>query len=218
MRKRFWSLAHVGLTLACVACCVYLLWRDRAREGERARVAGRLSADADPILRLFHQVRWIGGDYELPAGEDHCGIAVLTFENGRFTGRHHPWAWSVPPGEPRAIPYQVVWGPTAAGPKTLIVGGGIGMSGGTRDFTSLDGMVGRSYGTSNLGEVRGYRVVGLAGSMEARANSPTDNEKAGAIHDALRTHRHVAALGVKIFPTAEDAKQWAHGATEKPDP
>lgn len=214
MRKRFLTLAHAGLTLSCVACCVYLLWRDRHREQGH----DRLSFGADVYLRHFHKVRWLGGDYELPAGENHCAIVVLKYQDGRYVGRHTSWHWSAESGESRVVPFMVMWSPTPTGPRSMTFSGGIwGFTSDSDVFAKLDGALGRSHGPTSLGEVRGYRVIGYAGSSEAWAAPENAAGELAAFGHSLRDRKHVVVLGIKTFPTKDEASHWALGERELPD-
>lgn len=223
MLRRLWAVAHVALTLACLGCCAYLLWRERDREREvargREREATRRPAVSDPALRQFHQVRWLGGDYELSPEWDHCGSAVLTFEDGRLTGVRHPRVCSIPPDGPRVVPYLVMWGPGPAGTRMATFSGWLAVSAERDDFfAKLDGPLMRSYGETDEGELRGYQVIGYAASREARAEQKKDAPGDRAVDLTLRSHRYVAVLGVKMFGSEEDARLWARQAIEEVDP
>jgi hypothetical protein len=214
MWKRIWPLAHMALTLACVGCCIYLLWRDQ----DRGRDTGRQSEHADLTLRQFQHVKWLGGDYELPRGEDHCAVAILRFENGRFLGRVGGWAWSVPESGPRAVPFQVIWGPTATGPKMTVFTDGMSMTRSIADdlMGKVDGPVGRAFGSSNLGELRGLRVIGFAASNETRTGQEQSADvSVNNAAEAVETRKYVVVVALKPFPSAEEARQWALGTEER---
>ena len=215
MRKRLWTVTHAGLTLACVACCAYLFWRDRDRGPDRR---GRLSEEADLALRQFQQVRWLGGDYELPPGDDHCAVATLRFEDGRFVGRDYSWTWAAPSGGSRVVPYMVMWGLTPSGPRVVAFSGWVSMSGKGESFVKLDGPIGRSIGQSDIGEVQGYRAIGFAASQELRSGPKTTGGGSADAARAIETHKYVAVLGVKPFATADEARDWAHGRPDVPGP
>jgi hypothetical protein len=216
MRKRFWTLAHFALTLGCIGCCVYLFDRDLRREIEQKE---RTLEHTDFALRQFHQVRWLGGDYALPSGQDHCAITILRFEDGKYKERFGSWAWSASSGESRTIPYMVMWGPTADGTQSLVKSGAFSMPGvQNKWFANLDGITGRSYGVSDLGELRGYRVIGFAGSKEPRAGRDQPKAFSSEIDSLIENHKHVGFLVVKHCSSEEEAKQIAHGRPEPEDP
>lgn len=224
MRKCILGIAHTTLTLACMGCCAYLLWKDQHgsdRWGRRESFGpGRMSAEADYPLRYFQQVYWLGGDYELPAGEEHCAVVILAFEDGKFRGRRGGTVWSNPPGGRCAVRYLLMWGSGPDGTRYITVseGNGIMRSGGKDDFfTGLGSVLHRSYGASHRGEIRGYRIVGYAGSEEMRAGQERYKNNSGDIELALRTRERVVVMGVKPFPTREDAEHWIDGEEEPPE-
>src|SRR5262249_1075799 len=127
--------------------------------------------------------------------------------------------WSVPPGGLRTVPFLVMWGPTPDGPKVEVFSDSISTSGtATEFFGRLDGPIGRSSGTSQLGEVRGYRVVGYAGWQGARAGEGKMGGVLGALEVVLDTRKDGGVVGVKPFATADEAKHWAYGLLVDPDP
>jgi len=212
MRNRFWTLAHFTLTLSCIGCCAYLLVRDQRRDQQRP------SEHMDFALRHFHQVRWLGGDYALPTSQDHCVIAILRFEDGKFKERFGSWAWSPSSGESRTVPYMVMWGPTADGPQSVVFSGGMSMTGILKKwFANLDGSIGRSHGVSDFGELRGYRVIGYAGSKEPRAGRDQPRAFSSDVDSLIENHKHVGFLVVKHCASEEEAKRIANGRTEPED-
>jgi hypothetical protein len=217
MRRAFWFLAHAVLTLVCVGCCAFLVWRDSS-PGEywwarpEQRGAGRMSRGADLALRAFEQVNCLGGDYELPEPEEHCVVVRLRFEDGKLCERKSGMVWSVLPNGLRTIRYMVMWGPTPKGPRYLIYSEYIvtAWSGGLdKFFGDLDGTAARASGSTDLGEVHGYRVIGFAGSRELQAGqNPAQTLESNNVHDALRTRKYVLVLGVKPFATEKEAQDW----------
>lgn len=210
MCSKLWRVTHALLTLTAVGCCAWLAWREYHRPDPY-----RHSSSADLTLRHFLDVRWIGGDYELPRGEEHCVVAVLRFEDGRFLGRFGGGVFSPGSGEPRVVPHYVMWGQGTEG-KTRLVNLGYSSSN-DLFFAKLDGGLGRSLGTASSESVRGYRVVGYAYSKETQAGKERYRDIMGDFDAALRTRRYVAVLGVKPFPTAQEAKDWLN-VEERPDP
>lgn len=223
MLSRIWRVAHPLLTLALVGCCAYLLWRDWHRPGFGGHSApdpARHSAHMDWPLRNFLGVNWLGGDYELPAGEDHCTVVMLRFEDGKFRGRQAGPVFSPRPGDSRVVPFYVMWGP---GPKgTRVVSGWPGnwsSSDNNPFFANLNGGLGRTYGSDDSRTtLRGYRVIGHAFSQQERAESK--NPRVSSIYPDfnIQNRQFVLVLGVKTFATEKEAEDWAYTQDEKPDP
>ncbi|MDY3557614.1 hypothetical protein R5W23_000141 [Gemmata sp. JC673] len=85
-------------------------------------------------------------------------------------------------------------------------------------FAKLDGPLLRCYGSTNNGEIRGYRVIGYAASNEERVDKDRKSDASEAINSIFRTQRHVAILGVKTFDTEAEARTWANETIEGADP
>lgn len=180
---------------------------------------GHLSDDADYALRNFHEVRWLGGEYELPLTESHCAIAVLKFENGKFIGREHEWKWAASAGEPRTIPYLLMWGLGEGGTKlALFAGGTRSVTQKNEFFGQLDGGLSRSYGKSNAGEIRGCRVIGFASSKEARPGREAFATSFGDLDQEIKNKKHVGVLVVKPFSSEEEASHWVYGRSSEVEP
>ncbi len=224
MISRIWRVAHPLFTLTLVVCCAYLLWRDSHRPGfGRLSQPGpeRLSTHEDTPLRNFLGVKWLGGDYELPKGEEHCAVVPLRFEDGKFRGREGGKVFSPQPDRSRVVPFYIMWGPGLKG--THVISGWPGMWGSSNDnsfFAKLDKGVNRTYGPSaGFGEIRGYRVIGFATSSQTRAGQEKYGQIGGGDIDfALRTRQFVLVLGVKPFATEEEAKDWVYNQREPEDP
>ncbi|WP_162672644.1 hypothetical protein [Gemmata massiliana] len=214
-------MVHSLLTIALVGCCGYLLWRDSRRsdaESSQRRMSERLSAHEDMPVRHFLDVKWLGGDYELPAGEDHCGVALLRFEEGKLTGRRGI-VFSPKPGASRVVPFYVMWGRGKDGPR--VVSGwpwNWGGSNGDPFYADLGDKLSRSYGDSPLGDLRGYRVIGHAVSKQLRAGREQFVDAVIGYEDVIKNHQRVLVLGVKPFPTREEAEHWLDGPGDHADP
>ncbi|QJW96244.1 hypothetical protein [Frigoriglobus tundricola] len=212
MLFRIWRVARTALTLALVACCGYLLWRDsHPSVAPPVSGTGRPSLQADTALRSFLDAKSIGGEYELPENENYGVIAVLAFEDGKFRGRRGQWAITGIPGGTRAVSYQLLWGQGADGPRAV---------GGTRtpddaahtvfrkeDGAFLCGLDGpwNSTRSAPSEEVRGYRVLGHILSSEIR---PGRSGTFGRVVDDIENRQTVAVVGVKTFPTASQSSEW----------
>jgi hypothetical protein len=214
MASRLWRVAHVLLTLTAVACCAWLVWREYHRPDPN-----RHSTGADFALRNFLDVKWIGGDYEMPKEEDHCALVVLKFEDGKFRGREGGTVFSPQPGGSRVVPFYVMWG---RGPEgTKVVSGQVGFWGTSQKdqfFAKLDGGIGRAYGSTSLGEVRGYRVIGYGFSQQTQAGKERYRNISVDLESALDTRQAVVVLGLKPFPTQDEAKDWLYNHDEPADP
>jgi hypothetical protein len=222
MLSRIWRVAQPILMLVLVACCAYLLWRDSYRPGF-GRLStpdpGRFSAHSDFPVRNFLGVNWLGGDYELPAGEDHCAVVLLRFEDGKFRGREAGAVFSRRSGDSRVVPFYVMWGPGPKGTRVVSSWPGFEFNN-SPFFAHLNGGLGRSLGSAEgFGEVRGYRVIGYAMSSQTRAGQEPYQQISG--HDidfALRTRQFVLVLGLKTFATAEEAHDWLASKQDQAEP
>jgi hypothetical protein len=211
--RRFWAIAHFGLTLTCLGCCIYLVWQNRElqreREREHQREFARKTTREDFALRKLNQIRWLGGEYELPPGNNHAVIAVLIYKDGQFASRYWSTTWSIDPGESRVIPFQLLWGPTPEGKRALVVQGFSSSHIGNGDeLSKFDGPILRVSGSGDDGELRGYRVIGHAASQEGRNGENPITLSFGTTEAVLENRRHVLVLGVKTFANREEARQW----------
>ena len=210
---RFWRVLHPLLTLAAVACCAWLVWKDQRRPDP-----ARLSTHADIPIRNFLDVKWLGGDYELPANERHCAVMALQFEDGKFRGRSQGTVFSPEPGESRVVPFYVMWGP---GPKgTRVISGWPGLWSGSHVnefFAKIDGGLSRMYRGTPTDEIRGYWVIGFAASQKTRPGIDP-GIGFGDLKHAIETREAVVVLGIKPFPTHEEAKKWLFENNERGDP
>lgn len=217
---RFWRVSQPLLTLAAVACCVWLVWKDQQRPTpeQQRRDLERHSSRADIPVRNFLEIKWLGGDYELPESDTHCVVAALQFGDGKFRGRYQATVFSPKPGESRVVPFYVMWGP---GPKgTRVVSGWPGIwSGAHRSefFAKIDGGLVRVYGDKSTDEIRGYRVAGFAASRKTRPGIDADIGF-GDLNHAIETREAVVVLGVKPFPTQQEAERWLFENNEPGDP
>jgi hypothetical protein len=228
MLSRIWRVTHPLLTLTLVGCCAYLLWRESrrsavARPAPAAQTAPnpvRPTLPTDVALRRFLNVRSIGGTCELPEGENYGVIALLYFEDGKFRERLDAWQIKAEQKATRAISYQIMWGKGPGGESQLV--GVVRMP--TGDTTSpprkmplLSKLNGHSMRHNvQTEEVRGYRVLGHAVSSAVR---PPDRlgVSFGRPADDIKNWHAVAIIGVKTFPTFEQACNcWS--AREPSDP
>lgn len=211
MLKRIWAVTHPLLTLAAVGCCTYLLTRPTA-----PLPSGRMSEDADFALRRFLGVKWIGGDYELPKGENHYAVVGLTFKDGKFVGRHGGAARSAEQTGSRVVPYTVMWGDTPNGLRVMSIEGSISSSWqGDEFFKNLDGGLSRTHGSSMLGEVRGYRIIGYIASRACQPGSEGHENSSGLGPDwQIQHRRYVFLLGIKPFASEQEARDWAYNVDE----
>jgi hypothetical protein len=198
------------LTAVCLGACGYLIWRNRYQEQRELR-----GESMDRRLREFHRVRWIGGEYELPRGSDHYGVAVLEFIDGKFLRRREATPWSVPE-RGRLLQCTIMWGVAPGEPRMSYYDGhgGVGWSG--DDFyAKLDGPWGRCVGPDDFGEQMGYRVIGYAASAAFR-DDVEESQKgfAGGLEHALQVRKHVLVMGIRSFASTEEAKDWAHNGRE----
>jgi hypothetical protein len=214
--------AHPLLTVLLALCFGYLLWRDSHRPGFgtlSAPESERLSDHADIPLRNYLGAKWLGGDYELPAGERHCAVVLLKFEDGKFSGRQGANVFSPRRGGSRVVPYYVMWGPGPNGFR--VVNGWPGAWSGSKGglfYEQLDGGLVRSYGTADLGELRGYRVIGHAQSSQTRRGRDEHKNHTGDVRFAIENFKCVLVLGIKPFASEEEARDWVLNPREEPDP
>jgi hypothetical protein len=211
---RFWRVLHPLLTLAAVACSAWLVWKDQRRPDPE-----RLSTNADTAVRNFLDLRWLGGDYELPAGEHHCAVGVLEFEDGKFRRRRSGTVFSPKPGESRVVPYYVMWGRGHEGTRVVSGWPGSWMAI-PKDtfFANIDSAVSRAHGPVSLSDIRGYRVIGFAVSQQPRAGHESFATTFADLERALEKRQFVAVLGLKVVPTREEAEQWLYGTDERGSP
>jgi hypothetical protein len=209
---RVWRVTHVLLTLAAVGCCGWLLWRDTHRPAAEQSLLGpdpeRPTFPADDALRSFLDVKSIGGDYQLPEGENFGVIALLLFEDGKFRGRRGAWQITGSSNGTRSVAYQLLWGRGTDGgtrlvcvtrtPNTTMTGTG------RKEDAEFLAMRFEGFGTQPkpTEEVRGYRVLAHAISSEVREGQPGTFGRATVDINHRKT---VAVVGVKTFPTFEQA-------------
>jgi hypothetical protein len=200
--------------------CGWLLYRDFQRPDPKRPDPNRDLEHADIRIRNFLNVRWLGGDYELPADVEHCGLGVLMIEDGKYVDRHPGTVFSPWPGGSRVVPYYVMWGPNHKGTTRLIYGwpGSWASSDGDEFFAHLDGGAYRQVGSPQLEEYRGYHVIGYAFSREARQGQEEKAKLFGSLQLALESRKYVAILGLKTFSTRHDADSWYTGRREPADP
>ena len=226
MWSRIRRAMHPLLTLALVVCCAYLLWRDSCRlaavpAGPVPPSLERLSAHEDAPLRNFLNVRWLGGDYELPADEEHCVAVLLKFEDGKFKGRQHGTAFSPVPGGSRVVPFYAMWGPGPNGPRAASGWQGVWTASDNDPFyAGLNGDLARFYGKHMVySVVRGYRVIGYAASKQMRAGREQfEHTVGGSWEEFINNHQRVLILGVKPFATHEEAWDWFENHAERAEP
>src|SRR5262245_24118301 len=215
MCRRTWHVLHALLTLAVVACCVWLVWKDQRREYpariERAAQPEVPRLYPDDALRAFLNLRSVGGTYRLPEGESYGAIALLLFEDGKFRGRKGAWHIAGVPEGANAVSYQFVWGRSADGGTRLVTvfrePGGSQITGSTKDdpefLAKLDGMIISVANPSE--EVRGYRILAHVSSAKLQPGKPG---LFGTFARELENRQSVAVVGVKTFPTEDQAADW----------
>ena len=210
--SRVWQVIHALFTVSLIGLCGFLLGRDRNRPQLGPEPD---SAHADRHLRWFLDVKRMGGDYELPPGEEHCAVALLQFENGKFRRREHGYAHSCPPGGSRVVPYFVMWGPQPDGKSRVIYG---------TDYLFLCRFENSSFhaaldtgGLRSLGtpeEVRGWRVIEFAISAKPREGKALNQSVYDSAAAAIENCETVLVMGLKPFPTEKQAKEYLN--TDEP--
>lgn len=212
MWRRIGKFAHVGLTVLSVGACGYLLWVDRDRH--------RASTHGDPIdyqFRQFAEVRWIGGEYELPPGQGYYALTELQFENGSFARRGTSTTLPAPTDEPALVMCSVLWGPGPSGPKRVATMAGLSMSSGADPdtfFAHLDGPLLRMP-SGDTGEINGCRIFGYAVSNELCDGFDEHSANGLQLDNLVKRHRYVLMLGYKGFDTREAANNWVCSNTSK---
>ena len=201
MIRRVWRVVHPLLTLAAVGCCGYLLLRPTAPVP-----SGRASEEADYTLRHFLGARWIGGDYELPAGEQYAVVLLMEFKEGEYRRTYLRRVWDAK-HDGRVLRTQLMWGEGPNGKRAVLIDWG--MTTYTGEFAELDGPLGRIYGAAKCDEVRGFRAVGYASSKDIRAGYER-LENIGGLDCAeiIESRKRVLVLGVKPFPDEASAEQY----------
>ena len=209
MVKRVWKVVHPLLTLAAVGCCVYLLLRPTAPvPSPSVATSGRASEEADRALRQFLNVRWIGGDAELPSEVEHCAYVLFTYADGHLASHLTSGVFS-PNGGSRVIPMMAMWGPTLQGYRGTT---GIYVNVANPVWEKLDGQLSRSFGARHEGEVHGFRIFGYACSRECQPGWERARDVMGeSAADAIKRRRHVLLLGYKPFATEEEARKYVNG-------
>lgn len=205
MFKRVWRIAHPLLTLAVVGCCVYLLLRPTAPVP-----SDRVSASEDHHLRRFLDVKRIGGDAELPLDVRHVVLAVFLYQDGALDHRRGAYVFS-PDGNSRVIPYFVMWGATPRGVRGATVDQAFVMSDADDIWAKLDGPHSNCFGTADLGEVQGFRIVGFAASSECRPGQEDKRNISAGLKKTLEFRRYVLMLGYKPFATRKEAEDYSYG-------
>lgn len=220
MFKRVWKVAHPLLTLAAVGCCVYLLFRPTAPVPESRTL---VPEPRDWELRALLKLRTLESHYTLPPGEDHCGVLLMRFKDGRSVGPFTGSTFSVGQDGSRKVPFQVLCGRTPYGVRVFVE---TPKEDWTREggdfFEDLDsGPAGwwGGGGTSTFGELDGCRVIAFASSGECQPGYEAFKNSAGKdIADLIEKRKRVLVLVVKPFPTEPDAKQWVEDEMGRPHP
>jgi hypothetical protein len=208
MLKRVWKVVHPVFTLVAVGCCVYLLVRPSAQPQE----AGQPFEPRDAELRALLKVRTLESHYSLPSGEDHCGVLLMRFEDGRNIGPFTGTTFSVGEDGSRRVPFQFLCGKTSHGVRALVNSPKWGFTSGDDFFDDLDGGPSGWWGgggNSGLGELDGCRVIAFASSRECRPGHEAFQNSSGKdTADLIEKRKRVLALVVKPFPTEDDARRW----------
>jgi hypothetical protein len=215
--KRYAKSIHVILTFFAVGACIYLLIRDRSRASQervKERLSERFSWNGDFAVRQFLGVKWIGGDVELPEGHDHCGVAILKFENGKYKGWGYRTAFSLQPGQSRVIPCVYMWGPNHDGYRDFWFSNGMAMTSSGGKEESLKVLVGltRRYGVMDTKDsnILGYHGIGSAHSQSE--NQPIHfKENESDYEFESKRYQYFIVMGVKLFASEEEAKKWQFG-------
>lgn len=201
MLSRVWKVLHPLLTLLLLACFAYLLVRPAA-----PIPVGRDSEQADNTLRTFLYVRHIGGDYELPPGENFAVISLMEFVDGQFKQGYYKAVWDVSQTG-RVCPAKVMWGKTPDGPRLAIFHGGVTIHSG--DFAVLDGPSGRIGGSTKWNEVNGFRAIGFASSADVQPGQERFKDVGGLqSNETIQVRKRVLVFGVKPFPDRNSAEQF----------
>jgi hypothetical protein len=104
---------------------------------------------------------------------------------------------------------------------TRVIEGWPGLWSGSQNdafFANINGGLSRVHGTQELGEIRGYRVIGLAVSNQLRIGSEKYKNMMGDPDFAIQHRQFVAVLGLKTFASAQEAQSWSLNSREPPDP
>jgi hypothetical protein len=225
---RFWRVLHPLLTFAAVACCAWLVWKERQRsylegdsglgkpeQNDQRPTSQRKVLHTDTALRTLLNAKSVGGDYQLPEGENYGGIALLWFEDGRFRGRRASLEFPGTPDGVRAVSYQFLWG---EGPdrKTRVVGllsyppDGLFTDVSpieTDDFFAKLDIASGMTPSRPAEEVRGYRILTHLSSRKGRGGVGQPMESSTCAH-AIESRQTVLVVGVKTFPTFNQASDW----------
>ena len=114
MTCRCWRGIHVLLTLAAVACCAWLLAKDRhwwyLDEQDQVQEPAPRLPPADDTLRSLLDIHSIRGTYRLPEGEHFGVIALLWFEDGKFQNRLAEWQMSSAFQDGCVVSYDITLG------------------------------------------------------------------------------------------------------------
>jgi hypothetical protein len=224
MSSRLWRLVHPLLTLAAVGCCAWFLLREYPRWNSERNVVGDRTAvkelkpllHDDSALRYFLDVKSVGGTCEMPEGHNWGVIALLLFENGKFSGGQASWHISGSTEGTRTFSYQILWGKGPDGEFRVL--GAIGAQNDTLwqplrkdrgQFFSR--MQFRSITNSASDEVRGYRVLAFGTSQDAWTG------RLDPINEELKKKQDIVIVGLKTFPTQKESMDW-HLAREPGDP
>ena len=159
----------------------------------------------DHALRSFLGVRSIVGVAEVPPNKKAYVVTTLEFEDGELmrTGSLlHDEAKNVSSG---TVTAQFLWGRIQDESKTTLTIGGQTLWKRNKFWNKFDGGKVSSYG-SNMGQFKGYMVLGLAYSTDFR-----DAQQRGTgatVVRALEDRKYAGALVIKFFDSTQEAVQF----------
>ena len=199
------------LTMVCLGCCGYLLWKDRQPQYEPPPPTSEPPHIVeDLLLRRFLGVRSVGGHYELPLSHTVCQVQLLKFENGKYVGWSGSTAGLLDKDRSAMIPIYMMWGPTPTGVRATILMEENTSTNQNDFFAKLDGSILVNNGKQKADTLGPYQVAGYATSESIQPgidrNTFSENVKS-VIHE----RQSVAVLVFKSFETWDDQHQFDDG-------
>jgi hypothetical protein len=217
-------LPHILLTLISVSCCLWLVLRDQRHRHEKNELErllnqerSRQAVDLDRDLGFRHlfDVNGVHARLRIPEGENHCGLTLVEYENGRRKVLTR--TIKTIHGD-RILETSLTWGKAPDGEKLIFLHGAAYMTiPGSFATKYRGGSSIVSYEKETLGSLpllNGEIVLNEIFSTELRVGVTDQSSHYGFPQKQIDNRKHVMFLLLRPFPSNAAALAWADTPSE----
>jgi hypothetical protein len=162
----------------------------------------------DKGLRDFLDVHSLNVSYNVPSGDTAYLLAILEFEDGKFSRRGLSSLGKVEELDARVLNAQLLWGTHEGKSNVALVRPGSTGKSDSAFWRNLDGGWGSCDTNTRRDEHDGFVILGFAQS-DLDIKGRTNTAIYGDFRNALMEKKFLGAVAVKTFKTFEDAKRAA---------